>query len=205
MFAPRGKQPHERASFAGWRRSLCAAKRPAPTGRQTPAARRGQDPSLRFAVHGCHVGSGLDRSGHSPRSSPFPGAAHVRPAGVRKNGCSRSRPRSGHARPLPIQGTAFRVDEEHRPLYRRGGFHIRPWEYAAAQTPRRGQDPSLRFAVHGCHVGSGLDRSGHSPRSSPFPGAAHVRPAGVRKNGCSRSGPRAGHARPLPLHCTEQR
>ena len=26
---PRGKQPHERASFAGWRRSLCAAKRPA--------------------------------------------------------------------------------------------------------------------------------------------------------------------------------
>ena len=25
----RGKQPHERASFAGWRRSLCAAKRPA--------------------------------------------------------------------------------------------------------------------------------------------------------------------------------
>ena len=28
----RGKQPHERASFAGWRRSLCAAKRP-----RTPA------------------------------------------------------------------------------------------------------------------------------------------------------------------------
>ena len=88
---PRGKQPHERASFAGWRRSLCAAKRPAPTGRQTPAARRGQDPSLRFAVHGCHVGSGLDRSGHYPRSSPFPGVAHVgaaymRPAGVRKTG-----------------------------------------------------------------------------------------------------------------------
>ena len=26
---PRGKQPHERASLAGWRRSLCAAKRPA--------------------------------------------------------------------------------------------------------------------------------------------------------------------------------
>ena len=81
--------------------------------------------SLRFAVHGCHVGSGLDRSGHSPRSSPFPGAAY--------------------ARPLPIQGAAFRVDEEHRPLHRRGGFHIRPWEYAAAQTPRRGQD---RLAAH---------------------------------------------------------
>ena len=205
MFAPRGKQPHERASFAGWRRSLCAAKRPAPTGRQTPAARRGQDPSLRFAVHGCHVGSGLDRSGNLPSGSPFPGVAHVRPAGVRKNGCSRSRPRSGHARPLPIQGTAFRVDEEHRPLYRRGGFHIRPWEYAAAQTPRRGQDPSLRFAVHGCHVGSGLDRSGNLPSGSPFPGAAHVRPAGVRKTGARGPGRCPGNARPLPLHCTEQR
>ena len=81
--------------------------------------------SLRFAVHGCHVGSGLDRSGNLPSGSPFPGAAH--------------------ARPLPIQGAAFRVDEEHRPLHRRGGFHIRPWEYAAAQTPRRGQD---RLAAH---------------------------------------------------------
>ena len=31
MLAPAGrKQPHERASFAGWRRSLCAAKRPEP-------------------------------------------------------------------------------------------------------------------------------------------------------------------------------
>ena len=106
--------------------------------------------SLRFVVHGCHVGSGLDRSGNLPSGSPFPGAAHVgaaymRPAGVRKNGCSRSGPRAGHARPLPIQGTAFRVDGEHRHLYRRGGFHIRPWEYAAAQTPRRGQD---RLAAH---------------------------------------------------------
>ena len=35
---PRGKQPHERASFAGWRRSLCAAKRPAPTTRRKTAA-----------------------------------------------------------------------------------------------------------------------------------------------------------------------
>ena len=43
--------------------------------RQRKPLRRGQDPSLRFAVHGCHVGSGLDRSGHSPRSSPFPGTA----------------------------------------------------------------------------------------------------------------------------------
>ena len=35
---PRGKQPHERASFAGWRRSLFAAKRPAPTTRRKTAA-----------------------------------------------------------------------------------------------------------------------------------------------------------------------
>ena len=60
---PRGKQPHERASFAGWRRSLCAAKRPAPTARQTPAARRGQDPSLQGTRERQFVGSGLDRSG----------------------------------------------------------------------------------------------------------------------------------------------
>ena len=82
---PRGKQPHERASFAGWRRSLCAAKRPArrsarpPFNGQLPLMlqagharplprgchrlpRRGQDPSLRAIVHGCFVGSGLDRS-----------------------------------------------------------------------------------------------------------------------------------------------
>ena len=82
---PRGKQPHERASFAGWRRSLCAAKRPArgsarpPFNGQLPLMlqagharplprgchrlpRRGQAPSLRAIVHGCFVGSGLDRS-----------------------------------------------------------------------------------------------------------------------------------------------
>ena len=47
--------------------------------------------------------------------------------------------------PYRYRGAAFRVDEEHRPLHRRGGFHIRPWEYAAAQTPRRGQD---RLAAH---------------------------------------------------------
>ena len=110
-------------------------------------------------------------------------------------------------RPLPIQGAAFRVDEEHRPLHRRGGFHIRPWEYAAAQTPRRGQDPSLRFAVHGCHVGSGLDRSGNLPSGSPFPGVAHVgaaymRPAGVRKTGAR--GPGRGPGMPGPYRYREQ-
>ena len=106
--------------------------------------------SLRFAVHGCLVGSGLDRSGNLPSGSPLPRrrACRGRTCAARRcteNGCSRSGPRAGHARPLPIQGAAFRVDEEHRPLHRRGGFHIRPWEYAAAQTPRRGQD---RLAAH---------------------------------------------------------
>ena len=80
-----------------------------------------------------------------------------------------------------------------------------PVSLRSTVVPRLQPRTSLRFAVHGCHVGSGLDRSGNLPSGSPFPGAAHVRPAGVRKNGCSRSGPRAGHARPLPLHCTEQR
>ena len=52
MFAPRGKQPHERASFAGWRRSLCAAKRPAPTARQTPAAGGVKTPPYKTPVSG---------------------------------------------------------------------------------------------------------------------------------------------------------
>ena len=114
--------------------------------RQRKPLRRGQDPSLRFAVHGCHVGSGLDRSGHSPRSSPFPGAA--------------CRGRIYAARSCTVGADSISA---------RGSMRQR-------KPLRRGQDPSLRFAVHGCHVGSGLDRSGHSPRSSPFPGAAHARP-----------------------------
>ena len=85
-----------------------------------------------------------------------------------------------------------------------------PVSLRSTVVPRLQPRTSLRFVVHGCLVGSGLDRSGHSPRSSPFPGAAHVgaaymRPAGVRKHGGSRSGPRAGHARPLPIQETEQK
>ena len=34
-----------------------------------------------------------------------------------------------------------------------------PVQRVAAQARRRGQDPSLRTNVHGCFVGSGLDRS----------------------------------------------
>ena len=158
-------------------------------------------------------------------------------------------------RPLPIQRTAFRVDDEHRPLYRRGGFHIRPWEYAAAQTPRRGQD---RLAAHnerrqpaklarscGCLPRRGkhcslpgfatLNRgptltTPHLPtirrlrvpcreRSCPLREPSVRQPLPRRRacrgriyaarrcteNGCSRSGPRAGHARPLPVQETEQK
>ena len=59
---PRGKQPHERASFAG-----CAPPNARPGGAPRAGAngtlpRRGQDPSLQAIVHGCFVGSGLDRS-----------------------------------------------------------------------------------------------------------------------------------------------
>ena len=55
---PRGKQPHERASFAGWRRSLCAAKRP-PRGSARPPF-NGQLPLMLQTGHarplprGCH-------------------------------------------------------------------------------------------------------------------------------------------------------
>ena len=85
-----------------------------------------------------------------------------------------------------------------------------PVSLRSTVVPRLQPRTSLRFVVHGCHVGSGLDRSGNLPSGSPFPGVAHVgaaymRPAGVRKNGCSRSGPRAGHARPLPIQETEQK
>ena len=33
---------------------------------------------------------------------------------------------AGAARPALRQSFSFRVDDEHRPLHRRGGFHIRP-------------------------------------------------------------------------------
>ena len=138
--------------------------------RSTVVPRLQPRPSLRFAVHGCLVGSGLDRSGNLPSGSPFPGAAHVgaaymRPAGVRKTG---------------------------------------------ARGPGRGPGmpgPYLRFAVHGCPVGSGLDRSGNLPSGSPFPGAAHVgaaymRPAGVRKTGAC--GPGRGPGMPGPYRYITQ-
>ena len=191
--------------------------------------------SLRFAVHGCHVGSGLDRSGHSPRSSPFPGVAHVgaaymRPAGVRKTGargpgrgpgmpgpCRYREQLSGSMRsidPCTVGADSISARGSMRQRKPRGGVKTawRRTTSAASQqswpahavvcpaganivrspvslrstvVPRLQPRTSLRFAVHGCHVGSGLDRSGNLPSGSPFPGAAH--------------------AQPLPLHCTEQR
>ena len=56
-----------------------------------------------------------------------------------------------------------------------------PVQRVAAQGRRRGQDPSLRTNVHGCFVGSGLDRSVPVYGKPAFTGSH-----------------RAGHARPLP-------
>jgi len=60
-----------------------------------------------------------------------------------------------------------------------------PVSLRSTVVPRLQPRTSLRFAVHGCHVGSGLDRSGHSPRSSPFPGVAHVGAAYMAARRCT--------------------
>ena len=49
-----------------------------------------------------------------------------------------------------------------------------PVSLRSTVVPRLQPRTSLRFAVHGCHVGSGLDRSGNLPSGSPFPGVAHM-------------------------------
>ena len=61
----------------------------------------------------------------------------------------RARPARGLVRP-PFNGQL--------PLTPRAG-HARPLPRGCHRLPRRGQDPSLRTIVHGCFVGSGLDRS----------------------------------------------
>ena len=67
----RGKQPHERASFAGWRRSLRAAKRPEPPlpetavrrGRACPARSLASAPGFALCPLVCYiVGRDLDPS-----------------------------------------------------------------------------------------------------------------------------------------------
>ena len=50
--------------------------------------------------------------------------------------------------------------------------HARPLPRGCHRLPRRGQDPSLRAIVHGCFVGSGLDRSEGRPGKSHFRDAA---------------------------------
>ena len=131
------------------------------------ARRRGQDPSLRTNVHGCFVGSGLDRSVPVYGKPAFTGSH-----------------RAGHARPLPrgfgADVTRIAAVGRHAPMPPKvrvaaclTGCRARP--------RRRGQDPSLRTNVHGCFVGSGLDRSVPVYGKPAFTGSH-----------------RAGHARPLP-------
>ena len=95
----------------------------------------------------------------------------------------------------------------HRPLHTQqlvGAGHARPG--GRRGHPLTGNCLSMSRAGHVRPLPGGR----HLPSGSPFPGAAHVGaaymwPAGVRKNGCPRSGPRAGHARPLPIQETEQK
>ena len=147
--------------------------------------------SLRFAVHGCHVGSGLDRSGHSPRSSPFPGAAcrgriyaarscTVGADSISVRGSMRQRKPRGGVKTAWRRTTSAASQQSwpaHAVVCPAGANIVRsPVSLRSTVVPRLQPRTSLRFAVHGCHVGSGLDRSGHSPHSSPFPGAAHAQP-----------------------------
>ena len=44
-----------------------------------------------------------------------------------------------------------------------------PVSLRSTVVPRLQPRTSLRFVVHGCHVGSGLDRSGNLPSGSPLP------------------------------------
>ena len=137
------------------------------TGCRARPRRRGQDPSLRTNVHGCFVGSGLDRSLPVYGKPTFTGSH-----------------RAGHARPLP-RGfgtcvTYITAVGRHAPMPPKVRVAAR-LTGCRARPRRRGQDPSLRTNVHGCFVGSGLDRSLPVYGKPTFTGSH-----------------RAGHARPLP-------
>ena len=92
--------------------------------------------------------------------------------------------RAGHARPLPrgfgADVTCITAVGRHAPMPPKVRVATR-LTGCRARPRRRGQDPSLRTNVHGCFVGSGLDRS--------------VPVCGKRAVTGSH---RAGHARPLP-------
>ena len=61
-------------------------------------------------------------------------------------------------RTCPARGSARPPFNGQLPLMLQAG-HARPLPRGCHRLPRRGQDPSLRTIVHGCFVGSGLDRS----------------------------------------------
>ena len=70
--------------------------------------------------------------------------------------------RAGHARPLPrgfgTDVTCITAVGRHAPMPPKVRVAAR-LTGCRASSRRRGQDPSLRTNVHGCFVGSGLDRS----------------------------------------------
>ena len=67
-------------------------------------------------------------------------------------------PQRGRGRARPARRSARPPFNGQLPLTPRAG-HARPLPRGCHRLPRRGQDPSLRTIVHGCFVGSGLDRS----------------------------------------------
>ena len=70
--------------------------------------------------------------------------------------------RAGHARPLPLgfgaDATCITAVGRHAPMPPKVRVAA-CLTGCRARSRRRGQDPSLRTNVHGCFVGSGLDRS----------------------------------------------
>ena len=127
--------------------------------------RRGQDPSLRTNVHGCFVGSGLDRSVPVCGKRAFTGSH-----------------RAGHARPLP-RGcgtcvTYITAVGRHAPMPPKVRVAARSTG-CRARPRRRGQDPSLRTNVHGFFVGSGVPDAPRVSGKPAFTGshrAGHARP-----------------------------
>ena len=138
------------ACLTGCRARPAEGSRPLPTDYRSRVLCRGRRPRRpagvrQTGVHGCFVGSGLDRSVPVSGKPAFTGSH-----------------RAGHARPLPrgFGADVFCITAvgRHAPMPPKvrvaaclTGCRARP--------RRRGQDPSLRTNVHGCFVGSGLDRS----------------------------------------------
>ena len=126
----------------------------------------GSRPLLRTNVYGCFVEGGV------PDAPPVSG-----------NRAFTGSHRAGHARPLPrgygADVTCIAAVGRHAPMPPK--VRVAACLTGCRASPRRGQDPSLRTNVHGCFVGSGLDRSVPVSGKRAFTGSH-----------------RAGHARPLP-------